>query len=80
MIGTEEQSNDVTNPYINALTSQTEELQADKVHLWEENQRLQAIVMQLSQKIPDPKQQPAEESIVLKERTEAPRIIGEKTL
>jgi hypothetical protein len=35
--------------------------------------------MQLSQKIPDPKQQP-EESVVLKELTEATRIVGEKTL
>jgi predicted ArsR family transcriptional regulator len=79
MIDDEEQSNDVTNPYINALTSQIEELQADKDHLWEENQRLQAIIMQLSQKIPDPKQQP-EESVGLKELTEATRLVGEKTL
>ena len=79
MIDTEEQSNDVTNPYISVLTSQIEELQADKDHLWEENQRLQAIIMQLSQKIPDPKQQP-EESVGLKELTEATRLVGEKTL
>jgi hypothetical protein len=79
MIDTEEDSNDVTNPYINALTLQIEELQADKDHLWEENQRLQAIIMQLSQNIPDPKQQP-EESVGLKELTEATRLVGEKTL
>lgn len=87
MIETEEESNGVTNPsppeltseYINALTSQIEDLKLDKQHLREELLRHQQIIMQLSQKIPDPKQQP-QEGLVLKELTQATRIVGEKAL
>jgi DNA-binding transcriptional MerR regulator len=65
--------NAVANPLIDTLRSQVEELQGDKAYLREENHRLQLLIAQLTQKIPDP---PREEQKAIEGKSFWQKLLG----